>query len=379
MAEFQASLITKHDALASLAKNARAEGLLPRRLEHELTWIAENNHGAGSWGGAMGIFSGERLVAYVPFRFRKTRLRLRLGEMSIASVPYNFLQLYGEGMVGGNHSAADIAATLLERIEVPFHALTLEEAPVDSPLWHALAHVRRPFRSFVRSRAQHRLIALPNRFDKFEQQLSKQTRYNLRRNEKRLTSLVEDHRSRSFTSPKEVAELASLIEQVVTKTYHYTLLGQDLTTRNSEFWENVEFWARQGWLRAYILYGNDKPIAYSLGYVINRVYQYEYPGYDPAFSAGSPGLLLLRQMIRDLIENDVADVLDFGAGDARYKQELGNRDYEEGAMIVVSPNVYARSAVGAERLLSAVSRIASRSLDGLGIKAKLKRFLRDKS
>jgi len=166
------------------------------------------------------------------------------------------------------------------------------------------------------------------------------------------------------------------VGQVITKTFHYHVLGWNLTASNAAFRNNLETWARHGWLRGYVLYAADRPLAYAIGYLSERRYQYEQIAYDPEYNRLAPGNHLLLAIVADLVESGVADVLDFGRGDAEYKRSFGSRSYEEGAMLLARRTLYARGAAGAERLFARASRAAARSFDRFCIKAKVKGLVR---
>jgi len=94
----------------------------------------------------------------------------------------------------------------------------------------------------------------------------------------------------------------------------------------------VELAAREGWLRAYILYLNGAPTAFWIGSLHNKVFFSDYLGYRPDYAKYGPGIYLMMKVIDDDLLNArgrVADWIDFGGGNARYKRQLGNCKREE--------------------------------------------------
>jgi CelD/BcsL family acetyltransferase involved in cellulose biosynthesis len=73
-----------------------------------------------------------------------------------------------------------------------------------------------------------------------------------------------------------------------------------------------------------VLRAGGKPIAAHFGLRSRDTWHYWFPSYDPAYSAYSPGILLLLSMISHAPEIGVATI-DFGKGDMVYKQRLANR------------------------------------------------------
>jgi hypothetical protein len=363
--------------LEELAEEAGRSCLRPRRLEHHLLWLSRNDHGKEAACGAIAFYKESALISYLPFRIRSYKFRLRLGEVTIARLPFRALQLYGDGIVG-EKTELPWVLTALGELPLLYDGITLEETPTESALWRAIKKGHKDFVVFERSRARHSVIELPSSYADYLQQLSRKTRENLRRRGRELGSRLGNWEVRKFTAPEQIHEMVRLVEEVATKTFHFHLLGQDLTASNEQLIRNLTLYAEQGWLRGYVLLGNDRPIAYDFGYLMNGCYQAEQTAYDSEFAYASPGTLVLTQIVEDLIRSGTADLLDFGAGDASYKQEFGNRRYEEGALLVCRRNLYASGAAIAEYLFALASRLGAHALERIGLKARLKKFLRSK-
>jgi len=371
------NIITKPARLEKLVEEAGRSRLCPRRLEHDLLWLSRTDHGEHSTSGAIVLYRDRALVSYLPFRLRQSKLRLRLGEVTIASLPFRALQLYGDGIVG-EKTELPSALTVLGEASLPYDGLTLEETPIKSALWRSVKENNKNFVVFERYRAMHSVIDLPSTYTDYFQKLSQKTRQNIRRGARELESRLGSWNVRKFSDPEQVHSMVQLVEAIAIKTFHYHLHGQDLTTSNEQLIRNLTEYAQQGWLRGYVLLGNHRPVAYGLGYLINGCFQYEFMGHDPEFAHASPGIVLLAQIVEDLISTATADMLDFGAGDANYKQLLSNRSYEEGALLVCRRTLYASGAAMAERLFASASRLGIHMLDQTGMKARLKKFVRMK-
>jgi CelD/BcsL family acetyltransferase involved in cellulose biosynthesis len=295
--------------------------------------------------------------------------------VTLARLPFRVFQLCGCGIVG-DHSEASRLFTALAETSLHYDGLSLEETPIDSMLWKASRMKHKNLLVFERSRAPHYVVDLPSNYASYFQQLSGKTRTNIRRGMKELGDRLGHWAVRKFTAPGQVREMIGLIETVATKTFHYRLLGQDLTASNQQLIDNLTLCAQKGWLRGYLLVGDDRAIAYAIGYLINGCYQYELVGYHPELAHASPGMVLLAKIIEDLIGSRAADLLDFGAGDALYKQLFGNRYYEEGAALICRRAPYAAGAAIAERLLAEASKLGARALARTGLKIRLKKLLR---
>lgn len=155
-----------------------------------------------------------------------------------------------------------------------------------------------------------------------------------------------------LTKPDEVGCLIGDAEAVAKKSYQ-----RGLGTGFSEtpiIRARLEFEARMGWLRAYILYLDKRPAAFWIGSLRNGIFLSDYLAFDPAHARYAPGLYLIMKVIEDLCEDSNAGVqrIDFGIGDAIYKERLGNSEWLESSVYIFAPNVKGvsmnalRSAVG---------------------------------
>jgi CelD/BcsL family acetyltransferase involved in cellulose biosynthesis len=371
------NIVTGSSQLEELAEEAHLLHFRPRRLEHDLLWLSRADHGEHSTCGAIAFYREGALIGYLPFRLRLSSLPLRLGEVTLARLPFRALQLYSDGMVGEKAEAAWVI-TALAQVPLPYDGLILEETPTDSALWRGLQEGAKSFLVFERSRAPHSVIDLPSSYAIYFQGLPRKTRENIRRHSRKLGTHLDGWEVRKFTASEQIHEMVELVEAIATKTYHFHLLRQDLTASNKQLIRNLKIYAREGWLRGYVLLGDHRPIAYVVGYLVNGCFQSEFTGYHPAFARYSPGILLQLRVIEDLINTGTADFLDFGAGGASYKRELGNRLYEEGTLLVCRRTLYACSAAISERLFADASRVGACVLHRTGLKGQLKRFLRSK-
>jgi CelD/BcsL family acetyltransferase involved in cellulose biosynthesis len=75
--------------------------------------------------------------------------------------------------------------------------------------------------------------------------------------------------------------------------------------------------------RLSVLRCGNQPIALHLGLYEHGIWHYWLPAYDPSWAAYSPGLLLLREMVRHGCDNH-GDLFDLGKGSSRYKTDWAN-------------------------------------------------------
>src|SRR5208283_3583735 len=91
--------------------------------------------------------------------------------------------------------------------------------------------------------------------------------------------------------------------------------------------KRLELCARKGWLRAYLLYLGDRPVAFWIGTLCGETFLSEYMSYDPELRQFSPGMVLIMRVIEGFCNKangDIVKELDFGPGHAEYKGVLGS-------------------------------------------------------
>src|SRR4029077_5088387 len=91
------NIVTGSAQLEELAEEAHLLHIRPRRLEHDLLWLSRADHGKHSTCGAIAFYREGALIGYLPFRLRLSSLPLRLGEVTLARLPFRALQLYSDG------------------------------------------------------------------------------------------------------------------------------------------------------------------------------------------------------------------------------------------------------------------------------------------
>jgi CelD/BcsL family acetyltransferase involved in cellulose biosynthesis len=78
-----------------------------------------------------------------------------------------------------------------------------------------------------------------------------------------------------------------------------------------------------GWLLFSLIEFDDQPIALHYGFDYNDTLIWYKPSFDPAFAARSPGLVLVRHLIRRVLEDGRRE-LDFSIGDEPFKRRFTN-------------------------------------------------------
>jgi len=314
--------------------------------------------------------------AMVVARIEDLRLRCTVGYKTIATPRARFMTVVHGGVIGGDSESTcevllDELLASLERREAD--VVRLPGLRAGSSL-HTAARTSPPFRSrdFLTGLEPHRSLRLPTSMDEFLATRSRKTRESVKRYEKRLLREHGDHLStRILREAGDADRLFADIEEVAAKTYQRGL-GVAFED-NEEHRRLTALGLERGWFRAYLLYLDDRPIAFWHGCAYNGTFAIGSPGYDPEFSAYRVGMFLQMRMIEDLCRDESIHTLDYGHGDAEYKRRFGSEDWDEADVLIFAPTSRGVALNVARTSTGALSRGARRVLAGTGLDTRLKR------
>jgi hypothetical protein len=360
-----------------------------RLLVHDPVWLAGCGPDADDRGDntepVYGLRRDGRLVGYAPF-IRGTRtLRFAIGELTLYRRPVPSLSLIHEVTLAAvceterREQICDLLA-LLARQERPRRALFLEGVPTESALFEA-ATQRLAGSDWIVLRLgesyEHQFADLPPRYDEYERQLGGRSRQSLRYSRKKLVEHVDGAlRARCFAGRGDVAEFVAAAQAISQKTYQWNLLDLGLRDAGS-LTARLDLAADNGWMRCYILYCGDEPVAFMLGYVYCGIYYYLDVGYDPAWAKWSVGSILQMEVVKDLLSSDrPPNRFDFSTGFGSHKARFGNTSREEANILLLPAGLSKRAVAGGYRLSVALDKRAGAAAEALGIKTRLKKWLR---
>jgi hypothetical protein len=314
-------------------------------------------------------------------RLENTRLDLRVGYAGFLKPRARSLTFIYGGLFG--NTCADNCRALAVEIMNSLRGGEADFAffnhlPADSSLYEALG--RAPGflgRDHFPALQTHRSMALPGSAEEFLQGLSPK----LRRNQ-RWKKLLRDYPGavsiRCFRDASELEQMISDVEVVAKTTYQRGLgvgFADDEITRG-----HLVLKARRGWLRTYVLYVADRPWAFWSGTLYRDVFHSDYMGYNPEHSKYSPGLYLVTRVIEDFCksgEQRKVDAVDFGLGDAEYKETLCNVQWQDASTYVFAPTARGLLLNAIRTPILLFDRFTKRALERTGLLAKMKRLWRN--
>lgn len=185
---------------------------------------------------------------------------------------------------------------------------------------------------------KHHKLELWNSFENFLNTRSKNHRKNLRYYANKLQNDYNNKvRVEKYTSKEQVKNLLDSAEMVAQKTYQR---GMQVGFKNNELTkQRFQLAAEKGWLRSYILFIEDKPVTFQMGFQFNCCYHVQGKGYLPEFEDYRVGTYLFMHILKEMIEDSSISLWDFGLGDAEYKDSYSTNFVEECSVSIYSCSI----------------------------------------
>jgi CelD/BcsL family acetyltransferase involved in cellulose biosynthesis len=125
------------------------------------------------------------------------------------------------------------------------------------------------------------------------------------------------------------------------------------------------------------LYVRDAPCAFWIGTLYKNTFYLNFTGYDPDYRNYEPGTILFIKMLEDLISQNLKH-LDFGFGDAFYKQSFCDQNLQEASVYIFAPIFKGIGINSARLLVTLVSNWAQLILRKTNLLGRIKRIWRDR-
>ena len=270
-------------------------------------------------------------------RVEDIRLPVKLGYKTLSRPRVRALTVSHGGVLGrGDEEAA--AAVLAEIVAAlrrgEADVARLRNLKLGSPLHRAARSSPGLLsRDLLATPAQHWRARLEGSYEDYLGRRSAKTRANLRRYGRKFEAAFPDAiELRTFRDPAELDRLLDDTRAVYGGTYQHAL-GVGFSDSGIER-EVTTLALARGWFRGFVLYVNGAPCAFWHGIRYGRVFSTGPTGYDPAFGTHRPGTYVLGRMVEELSREDGLEWIDFGFGDAEYKQHFGDESWLEEDVLV---------------------------------------------
>lgn len=307
----------------------------------------------------------------------RIRLPIAVGYWRVATPLVRVLTVkHGGGWLGpadpevAREFVAAMRRELLARSATILH---LDHFPVDHPV---VAAALAAGATRVRPEADvNWRVAIPGSYAEFLAARSKNTRRNLKRYPERF---LEEFGARSevheYRAPADLPRIVLAMDAVARHSYHRGL-GAGFLNSPAQC-ALIEAALANGTYRCWVLHIDGAPAAFWDGRACAGVFYTDFTAYLPQFRDARPGWYLLSRVIEALCNSPGIDTIDFGQGDAQYKQMLGTASAAETSVALYSPSLRARSLKTLVRATTASTAVARRALQRLGLLARVKRLWR---
>ena len=315
-------------------------------------------------------------------RLEQSRIPIRFGRVALPFPKVCLIQFVHGGALGEISAAAAelLIGNVIECLcAQKADAAYLHYFDVGSPLVKAAGALPGRFCSDnVATPQRHWMREMSGCANGFLSSLSQNARYQQR---KRSATFEKDFPSKRMSVFQCLDVLDQLMRDadVVAKKSYQRGLGVGFS-QTPVIRARLEFEAQKGWLRAYVLYFNDRPVAFWIGSLRNRMFLSDYLAFDPSYSDYAPGIYLLMRAIDEHLVGDPrgrqVDLIDMGGGNAGYKERLGSFSREETSMYIFAPRISPIS-LNLIRMGTEICNQAAKSLlQRAGVFAKVKKFWR---
>ncbi len=235
------------------------------------------------------------------------------------------------------------------------------------------------FVRYLTTEYRHYYIQRQGGFDDYLAAFSARRRATLLRKVRKFESLYgRDTSFREFATPEEIAEFWPYARRISARTFQERMLAQGLPG-DAEFQSTIATLARTGGVRGYLLFAGTRPVSYVLGPVLdNRVFLYDFVGYDPAFAKLSPGIVLQYYIIRRLFQERRLEVYDLCVGEGEHKRAFANACKDCGDVIYLRTGSKHLAAAVMHLVLHTASRFVVTLLAKLRLKSTVKKMVRSR-
>lgn len=355
-------------------------------IENDLSWVIATHSKPDSYPVAFFCNEGQSCIGYTLFLVHNSGLPLSVGEVSLGSIPIQQWTLHGGSLLknSNEHTHVQLITGLFSTLRakmVSRCALLAVGVPSNSTFFKMLQTRSAIHKKFHVMQYGHehlrRFIALPATFEDYLRQLGPKTRADLNRTCRKLREHVGGATVlKSYTEPATIDDFMRQASLVSQKTYQWHLLKRGLRD-HTVFRKRLEEAARRGWLRAYILFCRDQPVAFMVGYLHRGRYYSTDIGYDPDWAIWSVGNALHCEVVRDLIEKvNTARLFDF-MGDRPTHQRLSNNiSSREAAFYLFPKSLQGSLLYYTFHITDGFSVCAARILDRLNLKLRLRKLIR---
>jgi len=302
-------------------------------------------------------------------RIERRRLEFKLGYKTFFSPALKCLSIVYGGIIGSptNERCKVLIGEIMNvlhsgRVDMVF----FNHLGIDSPVYELCKTMPGFFsRGHFASAEPHWHTSVPDSVQEFYSHIPNSRKRRWRRDIRQLEKISSSEIK--VVCYRELSDVDYLIDvacRIVESTYKSGLaVGFTNSNVNRALLEKN---ARDGKLRAYILYVGDEPCAFQFDVLYGKIQFTEFGSFDPRWSRGSPGTVLLIKVLEQLCQDSEVSIMDYGFGHALYKSKFGTKHWMEENVCIYAPRlrpVLINMAMSADLAFCRVLSYAAKALN----------------
>lgn len=225
---------------------------------------------------------------------------------------------------------------------------------------------------------RHCLIDLRGDFDGYQSRFSGKTRSTLKRKVRKFAEVAGGLDFRCYTAPEQMAEFHAHARAVSALTYQERLLDYGLPS-HAGFVDDLRAQARLDQVRGYLLFAKGRPVSYLYCPIVDGVVEYAFLGYDPDWAKLSPGTVLQWLALESQFSEGRFSTFDFTEGESDHKLFFSTQQVNCNNRLLVRRSLFHSMLIRSHRWVDRTSSGIGDQLERLGMKARLKKWLRSRA
>lgn len=330
----------------------------------DLYWSSLRDRSESTGPYILSVYNENRLSGMLVGRVEKGQVILRVGYLLLLRLPVQkiivssiqtLLQEDNEELL--RRMVSRVVGDLRRRLA---DVAVFDFIPEDSKIYQLLKEMKLPnrMRENVSERRIHWYLNLPASFNEYQHK-HKGFMQKVRKFERAFEGRFQ---YRMFNGVDEIDEFCSAAEVVAQKTYQRALGVGFLNTQEDR--GKMMAAATQGSWLAFLMLLDQKAVAFWSGCRFGTSVFLWWTAYDADYQEFSPGLVSFARMAECLIADGVTRI-DFGGGDAAYKERLCTESQWEEKIYIYAPTVRGMVAKGVRSLDAALVNLTHTKLKAL--------------
>ena len=231
-------------------------------------------------------------------------------------------------------------------------------------------HLRYCLQSYLRC-----YIDMSGDFETYQAKFSGKTRSGLNRKVRKFVEQAGGQDFRCYRTPEEISTFFKLARPVSAASYQERLLDCGLPS-DAEFISAATAAAARDEVRAFLLFSHGEPVSYLYCPEKDGVLEYAFLGYISDFGKLSPGTVLQWLALETLFAEKRYTAFDFTEGESEHKRFFSTHQTPCSLQLMLRPSLRTRLGARLHRGVDSASKRLGDSLEQLGLKSKIKKWLR---